>query len=156
MYIEICLFYITYILLKFMVKKKQKTSFPIDSTGLFLEYCKDIDKWADSWKIDEGDSKIGCAIVGQFKPFLISLIEKGLSKKTVKLYRDYLWVLGGELIRQINEDESERRLSARELISKHVDDCGGPYWRHAYNEADEEKYNSACKKFFRFMTEKSV
>lgn len=142
-----------------MVKKKQKTSLLADSkdsAGLFIEYCKDIDKWADSWEIDEGDIKIGHSIVEQFKPFIISLIEKGLSKKTVKLYRDYLWALGGELVRQINDNESERILSARELILKHIDDCGGPYWRHAYNEADEEKYNSACKKFFRFMTEKSV
>lgn len=142
-----------------MFKKKRKTSFPIDnkdSAGLFLEYCKDIDEWADSWEIDEGDIKIGRDIVEQFKPFIISLIEKGLSKKTVKSYRDYLWALGGELIRQINDDESERRLSAGELILKHVDDYGGPYWRHAYNEADEEKYNSACKKFFRFMTEKAI
>lgn len=141
-----------------MLKKKQKTSFPTeikDSAGLFLEYCKDIDKWANSWKIDEMDIKIGRDIVEYFKPFIISLIEKGLSKKTVKLYRDYLWALGGKLIRQINNDESKRRLSARELILKHVDDYGGPYWRHAYNEADKKKYNSVCKRFFRSTTEKS-
>lgn len=142
-----------------MLKKKQKTSLPSDSkdsAGLFLEYCKDIDEWADSWEIDEEDIKIGHAIVEQFKPFIISLIGKGLSKKTVKLYRDYLWALGGELVRQINDDESEQRLSARELILKHVDAYGGPYWRHACNEADEEKYNSVCKKFFSFMTKKSA
>jgi hypothetical protein len=142
-----------------MFKKKQKTSSPSenkDSSSLFLEYCKDIDKWASSWEIDEMDVKIGLDIVEQFKPFIISLIEKGLSKKTIKLYRDYLWALGGELIRQINDDESERQLSARELVLKHVDDYGGPYWRHAYNEADDEKYNSVCKRFFRFITEKSV
>lgn len=153
------MFALYHVLAKFMLKKKQKTSFLIDSkdsSNLFLEYCKDIDKWSDSWEIDEGDIKLGHDIVEQFKPFIISLIEKGLSKKTVKSYRDYLWALGGELIRQVNDDESERRLSARELILKHVDDCGGPYWRHAYNEADEEKYHSACKKFFRFITEKSI
>ncbi len=140
-----------------MAEKKQKSSFPKDNRdciGLFLEYCKDIDKWSDSWEIDEDDIKIGHDIVEQFKPFIINLIVKNLSKKTVKSYRDYLWVLGGELIRQINDDESERRLPARELILKHVGNYGGPYWRHACNELDEAKYNSVCKKFFKFITEK--
>ena len=138
-----------------MFKEKQKSLFPRDATDLFLEYCKDIDEWPDRWEIDEEDIKIGRDIVEQFKPFIVSLIEKGLSKKTVKSYRDYLWALGGELIRQINEDESERRLSAREFILKHVDNYGGPYWRHAYNESDEAKYDSVCKRFFKFITEKT-
>lgn len=143
-----------------MLKKKQRSPSPKDdakdSMSLLLEYCKNIGEWADSWEIDEGDIKIGEGIVEQFKPFIISLIEKGLSKKTIKLYSTYLWVLGGELIRQVNEDEDERQLTVRELILKHADNCGGPYWCHANNEADEEKYNSVCRKFFRFITEKST
>lgn len=140
-----------------MLKKKQKTTLTIDSKDsqrLFLEYCKNIDEWADSWQIDEDDIKIGRDVVEQFKPFIIILIEKGISKKTVKSYRDYLWALGGELIRQINEDESERRLSAKELILRHVDEHGGPYWCHAYDESDDARYDSVCRKFFKFITEK--
>ena len=138
-----------------MFKEKQKSLHPKDAMSLFLEYCKDIDEWPDRWEIDEEDIEIGRDIVEQFKPFIVSLIEKGLSKKTVKSYRDYLWALGGELIRQINEDESERRLSARELILIHVDNYGGPYWRHAYNESDKARYDSVCKKLFKFITEKT-
>lgn len=141
-----------------MLNKKQKSLFPQerkDSMILLYEYCKDIDEWPDKWEIDEGDLKIGHDIVEQFKPFIISLIEKDLSKKTIKLYRDYLWALGGELIRQINEDERDRQLSAMELILKHVDDFGGPYWRHAYDEKDDAKYDSVCKQLFKFLTENS-
>ena len=138
-----------------MPKEKQKSSFSKDTMSLFFEYCKDIGEWPERWEIDEEDIKIGRDIVEQFKPFIINLIEKDLSKKTVKLYRDYLWVLGGELIRQINDDESERRLSAKELILKHIDDFGGPYWRHARDEADNAKYDSVCKQFFKFLTENS-
>jgi hypothetical protein len=145
-------YFIQYLI--FMLKDKQKSSLPKNAIGLFLEYCKDIDEWPDSWEIDEADIKIGHDVVEQFKPFIISLIEKGLSKKTVKSYRDYLWALGGELIRQINDDESERCLSAKDLILKHVDNYGGPYWRHAYDEADDARYDSVCRKFFKFLTEK--
>lgn len=135
-----------------MLNKRQKAS---DYMDLFIKHCKDIDEWPDSWEIDEDDIKIGRDIVEQFKPFIISLIEKDLSKKTIRIYKNYLWALGGELIRQINEDESERLLSAKELILKHVDGSGGPYWRHANDELERSKYNSVCKRFFNFITEKS-
>jgi hypothetical protein len=62
-----------------MLNKRQKVSNDMD---LFIKHCKDIDEWPDSWEIDEGDIKIGRDIVEQFKPFIISLIERDLSKKT--------------------------------------------------------------------------
>lgn len=122
--------------------------------SLLLEHCRDIDEWSDSWEIDETDIEIGCGIIEQFKPFIISLINKDLSKKTIGIYRDYPLVLGGELIRQINEDENDRQLSAKDLILKHVDENGGPYWSHASSEADDAKYDSVCRKLFCFMIEK--
>lgn len=134
-----------------MLNKRQSAS---DYMDLLNKHCKDIDEWPDSWEIDDGDVEIGRDIVKQFTPFIISLIERDLSKKTIKIYKNYLWALGGELIRQINEDESERLLSAKELILKHVDDGGGPYWRHANDELDRARYNSVCKRLFNFMTEK--
>ena len=135
-----------------MLNKRQRVS---DVMDMFIKHCKDMGEWSDSWEIDEGDIKIGLDIVEQFKPFIISLIERDLSKKTIRIYKNYLWALGGELIRQINEDESERLLSAKELILKHVDGSGGPYWRHANDELERSKYNSVCKRFFNFITEKS-
>ncbi len=134
-----------------MFNKQQKTL----DVDLLTKYCKDIDEWPNSWEIDEDDIKIGCDILELIKPFIISIIKKDLSKKTIRMHRDYLWALGGELIRQINDDESERVLSARELILKHVDESGGPYWRHANDELDNARYDSVCKKFFNFITEKS-
>jgi hypothetical protein len=52
------------------------------------------------------------------------------------MYAGYLWVLGGELIRQLNEDESERGLLVKDLILKYIDDSGGPYWHHARDESE--------------------
>ena len=133
-----------------MPKSKKHYSPQVES--LLLAYCKDIDAWADSWKIGEEDQKIGKAIVAQFKLFLMDRIEKGRAKKTIKSCANYLWALGGELIRRINDYESERLLSARKLILKYVSESGGPYWRHAYDEVDHNKYDSACKQLFKFMT----
>ena len=119
---------------------------------LLCEYCKDINKWPQKWEIDTRDIKIGLAINEQFKSFLIEQINKGKSKKTIKTYAHYLWALGGELIRQINYCDEERKLPARNLMLKYINETGGPYWRHASSEADHAKYDSVCKRLFKYMT----
>jgi hypothetical protein len=123
----------------------------LSGADLLLQYCKDINDWPDSWEIDEIDIEIGRAIVEQFKPFLIEKIEQGRAKKTIRTHTLYLWALGGELISRINEDETERRLSARELILKYIDESGGPCWRHANDEAEHVRYDSICRQLFKFM-----
>lgn len=122
---------------------------------LLNEYCKDINEWPNKWEIDSADIKTGKAILEQFKLFLVDRIKKGRSKKTIKTYANYLWALGGELIRQVNEDSNERRLSARNLILKYIDDFGGPYWCHADNEEDHARYDAVCKQLFKFMAKNS-
>ena len=137
------------------LRRKQQASTQQDKRGsmeLLLEYCKDIHQWASSWEGEKADRKIGQAIVEQFKLFLLARIEKGRAKKTIKTYAGYLWALGGELIRQIHNDSKDRRLSARDLILKYIDNSGGPYWRHTHNEQDHDKYDSVCKQLFKFMT----
>ena len=119
------------------------------------QYCKNINDWPASWEIVEEDIVVGEVLTEQFKLFLLDRIEKEQTKKTIKIHAQYLWVLGGELIRKINEDEddAERRLSAKELILKYIDNSGGPYWCHANDELDHARYDSVCKQLFKFMIE---
>ncbi len=44
----------------------------------------------------------------------------------MKKYADYLWVLGGELIRRVSTDEKVRKLPAWMLVLKYIDETGGP------------------------------
>jgi hypothetical protein len=120
---------------------------------LLLQCCKDIEEWPNRWEIDEADVIIGQAINEYFKLFLIEKIKQGRAKKTIRITGNYLWALGGELIRQINYNETERKLSAKNLILKYVDQNGGPYWRHASNDVDHDKYDSVCKQFFKFLSQ---
>ncbi len=124
-----------------------------NSAELLFQYCKNIDEWPNGWEIDEADISIGQAINEYFKLFLLAKIEQGRTMKTIRVTGNYLWALGGELIRQINDDEKERKLSAKDLILKYVDERGGPYWRHANNELDHARYDSVCKQLFKFITE---
>ena len=140
---------------KMLNNRKQKESSVKSATNhidLLHVYCKDIDNWSAKWEIAEEDIVIGKSITEQFKLFLIDRIDKDRVKKTIKNDATYLWVLGGELIRAINENENERQLSARVLILKYIDESGGPYWRHARDEIEHSRYDSVCKQLFKFIT----
>ena len=116
------------------------------------QYCKDLKDWPDSWAGSNRDIPIGTALVEEFKVLLLDRIQKGRAKRTIKSYAGYLWALGGELIRQINYDDSKCTLSARKLILKYISEDGGPYWRHACDERDHNRYHSVCRQLYLQMT----
>ena len=86
-----------------------------------------------------------------FTPFLRELLAQGLSHKTRNLHRDNLWLLGGEIIRDINETPKLRRRSARELVMQVVADDEGPLIHGGTSEQAQRSFDSTCKKLNRFL-----
>ena len=124
-----------------------------DTLATLKTYCKDIDRWPESWAgFPDLDVPVGERIVAEFTPFLLALISERRTKKTVKKYADYLWALGGELIRHVSTDEKARKLPARTLILKHIDETGGPLWRHARDEQEHAVYDAVCRRLYQFLT----
>ncbi len=124
-----------------------------DDRAKLKVYCKDIDRWVESWAgFPDLDVPVGERIVAEFTPFLLAVIAERRTKKTVKKYADYLWVLGGELIQRVSTDEKARKLPARTLILKHIDETGGPLWRHARDEQEHAVYDAVCRRFYQFLT----
>ncbi len=73
-------------------------------------YCPDLEQWPRRWMY-EGDLSPGQQIVECFKPFLRHLLSSGLSRKTLRQHRDNLWLLGSELIADLQEaSESSRSI----------------------------------------------
>ena len=130
---------------------KSKPNSPANFFDSLALVCKDIDGWPDSWAGDKDDVIIGLKILSEFKYYLVNLIEKGFSTRTVKKHASYLWALGGEIIRDTNEHGVDSKLSGREIILKYIHSAGGPYWRHATNEADHHKYDSACSRLYKSL-----
>ena len=54
------------------------------------------------------------------EPFVENLITKKLDRKTLERHIDNLWLLGGELIRLINQDEDVRNSEPLELIMENI------------------------------------
>src|ERR1700684_4299454 len=99
---------------------------PASSTSDLSAYCRDLDEWPRSWMGLEKDVPPGEKLVACFRPFLEHLASTSLSRKTIRKHVDNLWVLGGEIIRDLNEDPSLRRKSIDQILAAVIDDEGGP------------------------------
>ena len=65
---------------------------------------------------EEKDLPPGRRLVAYFVPFLVHLAESGLSKRTIQNHVDNMWLLGGEVIRDVNEEPHLRKRSAEQLV----------------------------------------
>lgn len=114
-------------------------------------YCPDLAAWPQSWCGDERDVIPGEQIVAVFTPFLLELLAQGLTRKTRNLHRDNLWLLGGEIIRDINETPKLRKRPAAELIRDVIANDEGPLIRGCVNDIEQRLFDSTCRKLKRFM-----
>jgi|SRR5271165_3156217 len=115
-------------------------------------YCRDLGKWPERWMGEEEDLPPGRRLVEYFLPFLLDLAVSGLSKKTIRKHVDNMWLLGGEIVRDLNEEPSLRTQSAEQLVRKEVDDEGGPLI-HNGSEDEQRSFDSTCRKFYRFLAQ---
>jgi hypothetical protein len=114
-------------------------------------YCRGLDGWPRSWMGWEKDLPPGETLVACFRPFLEHLVCSELSPKTIQKHVDNLWVLGGEIIRDLNEDPSLRKLPVERLLHDVIDADGGPLI-HNGSEEEQHSFDSTCRRLHRFLT----
>ncbi len=119
------------------------------------DICSDIEQWPKSWAGADNDVIVGKIIIIEFKRYLNHLINKGRTKVTIKKHADYLWAMGGEIIRDTNEYGVDECLSSKELLLKYINDSGGPYWRHTISESDTRHYDATCRQLYGFLIRKT-
>jgi hypothetical protein len=137
-----------------MGAKAVKKTGAIVAEEALATYCPDLAEWPALWRYEDRDVVAGQHIVECFKPFLLHLLSLGLSPKTLRKHRDNLWLLGGELIRELWETPRLRKRPIEELIASTVDDDGGPRLSHRQSEAEQGSFDSTCRKFHRFRQER--
>lgn len=101
---------------------------------------------------EEKDLPPGRKLVEHFTPFLLHLATSGLSTKTIRRHVDNMWLLGGEIIRDVNEDPSLRKVPADKLVRDVIEFVGGPLI-HNGSEDEQRSFDSTCRKFYRFLTQ---
>jgi len=119
-------------------------------------YCPDLDQWPSSWAYEKRDIPCGLRIVECFTPFLREMLARSLSRKTLRLHRDNIWVLGGEVIRQLQMDSDLRRRPIEQVVRNLIGDDGGPLLSHGQSEAEQRSFDATCRKLFRFLTAATI
>ena len=88
----------------------------------FEHYCRDLNGWPRSWMGLKKDLPPGEKLVARFRPFLKALAASDLSPKTIQKHVDNLWTLGGEIIRDLNEDPSLEKKNIGQILDDRIDD----------------------------------
>jgi hypothetical protein len=101
----------------------------------------------------EKDLPPGETLVACFRPFMEHLAASGLSRKTVRKHIDNLWVLGGEIIRDLNEAPSLRKMPVERVLFDLIDDEGGPLIHGCDSEEAQRSLDSTCRKLRRFLSQ---
>src|SRR5260370_1273252 len=91
-------------------------------------------------------------------PIVPSLRNPGNAKKfefamhTIRKHVDNLWLLGGEIIRDLNDAPALRKVTADRLLRDAVHADGGPLI-HNGDEETQRSFDSTCRKLHRFLTQ---
>jgi hypothetical protein len=127
---------------------------PLSTPAVLLPYCRDcrdLSEWPERWMGEEKDLPPGRRLVEYFMPFLLHLAESDLSKRTIQNHVDNMWLLGGEIIRDVNDEPRLRKSSAEQLVRNVIHEDGGPLI-HNGSEDEQRSFDSTCRKFHRFLT----
>ena len=90
-------------------------------------------------------------LLALFRPFLEYLAASDLSPTTIQKHVDNMWALGGEFIRDLNDDPSLRKRPVEQHLLKMIE-YGGPLLYHG-GEDQQRSFDSTCRKFRRFLSE---
>jgi hypothetical protein len=118
----------------------------------FSAYSRDLEGWPRSWMGLEKDLLPGEELLLQFRPFIEHLASSGLSPKTIRKHVDNLWLLGGEIIRDLHYDPSLRKRTADRLLQEVIHADGGPLLHNGSEEA-QRSFDTTCRKLHRFLTQ---
>src|SRR5207247_7711490 len=137
--------------------KMAKTS-TINRTALLphpevSRYCHDLENWPRSWMGWEKDLPPGERLVACFRLFIQHVASSGLSPNTIRRHVDNLWLLGGEIIRDLNQTPSLRKASVHWLLSEAVSEDGGPLIHHGDSEEQQHSFDATCRKLHRFLAQ---
>jgi len=113
--------------------------------------AKLMSEWPETWQGVEADLAKGNEIVSVFSKFLDSLAKSGLARRTIRRHVDNLWLLGGEIIYDINIYPEHRSKTAFDLLDRAVDEEGGPLTRHVSSESEQKSFDATCKKLHAFL-----
>ena len=114
-----------------------------------LRQC--MSQWPELWKVDDSDVEIGRHLTATLEPFLLDLIRQGLAAKTLARHRDYLEMLGGEIIRRRHDEPDPTKQPVGNLLLNLIEEDGGPLIWPRITETTQRQLDATCSKLYRFL-----
>ena len=99
----------------------------------------------------ERDLPPGEQLVTLFRPFLEHLAASDLSPKTIQQHVDNMWALGGEFIRDLNDNPALRKKPVGRVLADMIEYSGPLLYQHG-GEDQQRSFDATCRKFRRFLT----
>ena len=124
-----------------LASKRQSTA---EQTSKLME------EWPSSWAGDDEDEPVGRGLVALLSPFVTDLHQQGLSRGTIRRHLDNLWLIGGEIIREINGRPVLRRKEPRSLLLTAIQDGQAPLVRDL-SEQEQAKVDATARKLLKFL-----
>lgn len=100
----------------------------------------------------EEDLRPGEQLLTCLRPFIEYLASTTYTPKTIRRHIDNLWLLGGEIIRGLQEDPSLRKAAVEKLLREVVHEDGGPLI-HNGSEDEQRSFDGTCRKLHRFLSQ---
>ena len=117
------------------------------------DICSDFNEWPYIWMGMKEDIPYGKEILNKMRPFIEYLIEIGLGRKTIRNHMDNLWLLGGEIIRDVSMHNDYKVLPETRLRGA-IGLDGGPYCSDL-NKQERNSFDVTCRKFHKFQSLKN-
>jgi hypothetical protein len=109
-----------------------------------------MEPWPKSWAGIAKDEAVGRDLTDLMRPFLAHLHQHNLSAKTLRRHLDNLWLIGGEVIRQLHDDSALRKKDSRTLLLDAIYDGEAPLIGD-FTEAQQRSLDSTARKLFHFL-----
>ncbi len=117
------------------------------------EICPDLPEWPKRWHGVKQDIPYGELLLETIRPFVVHLIYSGIKEKTIRVHLDNLWLLGGEIIREVNMSD-DYNIPPEENLLRNIDHGGGPYCRHINTDEHQRSFDATCRKLCKFLLTK--
>ena len=107
-------------------------------------------EWPERRKGSKEDVPCARAILGVFAPVVQSLIDTGLTGKTIVHHCFNLWLHGGETRRGVST-YNKYNANPYSMVIASIGPGGGILCRHHETERDMNSYDSTCGRLYKFL-----
>jgi hypothetical protein len=80
------------------------------------------------------------------------MLQRIVHLKTIRRHVNSLWLLSGEMIRDLHYDPSLRKKAVEVLLRNVIYEDGGPLV-HNGTEEEQRSFDATCRKLHRFLTQ---